>query len=86
MAAGFSRHILIVTISAKAHIVHTSIYIGKKKRNFLIIINELTHAAGNYLQVLMGSVISQRSFKSMKTIYHLTRLAMESSKTFVSFP
>ena len=36
------------------------------------------------LQGLMGPAISEGCFKSTKTIYHLTRLAMESSKIFVS--
>jgi len=57
----------------------------EKKRN-LKIICEITHATGKYLQGLMGPAISKGSLKSTKTIYHLTRLAMKSSKIFVSFP
>jgi len=53
----------------------------EKKLN-LKIICEITHAAGKYL---LGQAISEGSFKSTKTIYHLTRLAMESSKIFVLF-
>jgi len=61
-------------------------HVGKKKRN-LKIICEITHAFVKYLLELMGPAISKGSFKSTKTIYHLaTRLAMESSKVFVSFP
>ena len=42
-----------------------------------------THATGKYLQGLMRPAISEGSFKSTKkTIHHLTRLAMESSKIF----
>ena len=43
------------------------------------------HAIGKYLQGLMGPAISERSLKPTQTIDHLTRLAMESSKIFVSF-
>ena len=69
--------VLYVNISAKTCIVHTSIYI-EIKRN-LKIICEIMHATGKYLQGLMGPAISEGSFKSTKTIYHLTtRLAMES--------
>jgi len=57
----------------------------KKKQQNLKIICEIKHATRKYLQGLMGPAISKGSFKSTKTIYHLTRLAMESSKTFVSF-
>ena len=39
------------------------------------------HATGKYLQGFMGPAISEGSFKSTKTIHHLSRLAMESSKT-----
>ena len=42
-------------------------------------------ATGKYLQGLIGAAISKGSFKSTKTIYHLTRQAMESPKIFVSF-
>ena len=42
------------------------------------------HATGKYLQGLMGLAISKGSFKSAKTIHHLTCLAMESSKIFAS--
>ena len=44
------------------------------------------HATRKYFQGLMGPAISEGSFKSTKTIYHLTRLAMESLKIFVLFP
>jgi len=40
--------------------------------------------ATKYSQDLMESAIGEESFKSTKTIYHLTGLAMESSKTFCS--
>ena len=70
-----------VTISAKTGIVCTSMYIEKKSK----IICEITHATAKYLQGLMGPAISEESFKSTKTIYQLTRLAMENSKIFVSF-
>ena len=43
------------------------------------------HATGKYLQRLMGPAISDGSFKSTKTIYHLTRLAMESLKFLLHF-
>ena len=59
-------------------------YIEKKKQN-LKIICEITHATGKKLQGLMGPAISEGSFKSTKTIYHLTCLTMESSKIFVLF-
>jgi len=67
-----------VTISVKTRIVHTSMYIKKK------IISEITHATGKYLQGLMGAAISEGSFKSTKTIHHLTCLAMESLFCFRS--
>jgi len=60
-------------------------HIEKKKRN-LKIICEIMYATGKYLQRLMGPAISKGSFKSTKTIYHLTCLAMESLKIFASFP
>jgi len=63
---------------------HKHVYF--KKRN-LKIICEITHATGKYLQGLVGPAISKESFKSTKkTVYHLIRLATESSKIFVSFP
>ena len=73
-----------VTLSAKTCIVCTSMHI-EKKRNILKkkeIICKITHATGG----LMGPAISEGSFKSTKTIYHLSRLAMEGSKILVSFP
>ena len=76
------RVCIYVTLSAKTRIVRTSMYIEKTK---LKIICEITHVTGKYLQGLMGPAISKGSFKSTKTIYHLTRLAMESSKIFVLF-
>jgi len=73
----------------KTRIVRTSMYIEKneteKKTRNLKIICEITHATEKYLQGLMGPAISEGSFKSTKTMYHLTRLAMESSKIFVLF-
>jgi len=69
-----------VTLSVKTR---TSMHIEKNKI-FKKIACEITHATGKYLQGLMGPVINQGSFKSTKTIYHLTRLAMENSKIFVS--
>jgi len=42
------------------------------------------HATGKHLQGLMGPAISKGSFKLLKTIYHLTRLAMESLFRFHS--
>jgi len=59
-------------------------YIGEKNQNIKIIC-EITHAIGKYLQGLMGPAISKGSFKSTKTIYHLTSLAMESLIIFVLF-
>jgi len=56
------------------------------KKSKLKTICEITHATGKYLQGLMGPAISEGSFKSTKTIYDLTRLAMESSKIFILFP
>ena len=47
---------------------------------------EIMRASGKYLQGLIGPTISKGSFKSTKTINHLTHLAMESSKIFVLFP
>ena len=62
-------------------LVRTSMYIEKKR--ILEIICEITHTIGKYLQGLMG----QRKLQiKKKTRYHLTGLAMESSKIFVSFP
>ena len=58
-----------MTISAKTRIVHTSMYIGGKKKQNLEIICEITHATGKHLQGLMGLAISEGSFKSTKTIY-----------------
>ena len=72
-----------VTLSAKTRIVRTSMHI-EKKRN-LKIICEITHSTAKYLQGLMGPAISEESFKSTKTKYHLTRLAMKNSKIFISF-
>ena len=69
--------LIYVTISVKTHIVRTSIHIERTK------FNKITHATG---AGLMGPAISEGSFKSTKTINHLTCLAMESSKIFVSFP
>jgi len=70
----FSEHaqMVFVTISEKTRIVHTSLYTKIK------IICEITHATRKYLQGLMGPAISKGSFKSTKTIYYLTCLAMES--------
>ena len=51
----------------------------------LKIISEIMHATGKYLQELMGPEISKGGFKSTKTTYHLTCLAMESLKIFVLF-
>jgi len=60
-------------------------HVEKNKQN-LKIIYEITHAFKKCLLELMGPAISKGSFKSTKTIYHLTTcLAMESSKIFVSF-
>ena len=75
---------VIVTLSAKTRIVRTSTHIEKKTRN-LRIICEIMHATGKYLQGLIRPAISERSFKSTKTIHHLTFLAMENLKIFVSF-
>jgi len=72
-----SWFMIYVTISVKTHIVRTSIHIERTK------FNKITHATG---AGLMGPAISEGSFKSTKTINHLTCLAMESSKIFVSFP
>ena len=72
--------LLNVTLSVKTRIVHTSMYIEKKQN-----LKEIMHATEKYLQGLMGPAISEGSFKSTKTIHHLTRLAMESSKIFVLF-
>ena len=41
------------------------------------------HATGKYSQGLMVPAISEGSFKSTKTIYHITSLAMESSEMLV---
>jgi len=56
----------------ETHIIRTSMYI-EKKRN-LKIICEIMHATGKYLQGLMGPAISKGSFKSTKTMFHLTYL------------
>ena len=73
----------------KTRIVRTSMYIEKneteKKTRNLKIICEITHVTEKYLQGLMEPAISEESFKSTKTMYHLTRLAMESLKIFVLF-
>ena len=50
------------------------------------IIGEIMHATGKYLQGLMRLAISKISFKSIKTIYYLTCLSIESSKIFVLLP
>jgi len=71
-----------VTNSAKTGIVRTS---EKKTKQNLKIICEIMHPSGKHLQGLMGPAISKGSFKSSKTIHHLTCLAMESLKIFVSF-
>ena len=55
-------------------------YVYWNKMKFKIIF-EITHATGKYLQGLMGS---EGSFKSTKTIYHLTCLAIESLFRFCS--
>ena len=74
-----------MTISAKTRIVHANVQIAKKHEIKKIICG-ITQTTGKYLQGLMGPAISKGSFKSAKTIYHLTRLAMESLKIFVLFP
>jgi len=56
-----------------------------KKNKILKIISEIKYDTGKYLQGLMGPGISEESFKSTKTIYHLKCLAIESSKMFVAF-
>ena len=43
------------------------------------------HGTQNYLPGLLGPAIGEGSFNSTKTIYHLTRLAMESSTILVCF-
>ena len=74
-------HIIVhVTLSAKTHIVHTSMHI-EKKRN-LKIICEITHATGKYLQGLMGPAkpeINKDYIPSYSPGY-------EKFKIFVSFP
>ena len=51
-----------VTLSAKTHIIRTSMYIEKKKRN-LTIICEIMHATGKYLQ---GASNQQRKLQINK--------------------
>jgi len=75
----YHKLITHVTISANTCIVCTRISIEKQFKS------EIKHATGKNLQGLMGPAISKGSFKSTKIIYHLTPLAMESSKIFVSF-
>ena len=55
------------------------------KKTKFIIMCEITYATGKYLLGLMGPAMSEGSFKSTKTMYHLTHLAMESSKISVLF-
>ena len=54
-----------MTLSAKIHIVRTSMHIEKKN---LKIISEIMHATEKYLQGLIGPAISKGSFKSTKKI------------------
>jgi len=44
--------------------------------------SKFTHDTGKYLQGLMGPAISKGNFKTAKTMYHFTFLAMESLKIF----
>ena len=63
-----------VTFSAKTRLVRTSVSIEKN----LKIICKITHDTRKNMQVFIRPVLKEGRLKSIKTIYHLIRLLMES--------
>ena len=75
-------YILFVTVSAKPALFKQACILEK---NFKLFVKLHMHATGKYSQGLMGQAISEGNSNSTKTIYHLTCLVMESSKSLFCF-